>query len=65
MVWLLLWFQNRAALWTRRAEAAPKELAAYAHRQADNWDRMKHIAHTIFLAENHDLAEVFGYHEFS
>lgn len=65
MVWVLLWLQNRARTWTERAEAALPELAPYAYRQAANWDSMKQVAHTIFMDENEDLADVFGYSEVS
>ena len=63
MVWVMLWFQNHAALWKRRAGASPPELAPYAYRQAANWERMKEVAHTIFMNVNNDLADVFGYDE--
>lgn len=64
MVWVMLWYQNRAALWKGRAKAAVQpELAPYAHRQSDNWETMKEVAHTIFISENNDLADVFGYDE--
>lgn len=65
MVWVLLWLQHRAKMWTKRAEGTSKpELAPYAYRQAANWEGMKQIAHTIFLDTNPDLADIFGYSEF-
>lgn len=64
MVWVLLWFQNREALWkTRAKDVSCRELAPYAYRQADHWGRMKQVAHTIFMGSNNDMADVFGYDE--
>ena len=63
MNWSMLWFQNRAALWKQRGRDAEPALAPYAYRQADNWERVKEVAHTIFMSENNDLADVFGYEE--
>ncbi|KAG5634201.1 hypothetical protein H0H81_002915, partial [Sphagnurus paluster] len=65
MVWVLLWLQHRAKMWTKRAEGTSKpELAPYAYQQAANWEGMKQIAHTIFLDTNPDLADIFNYSEF-
>jgi hypothetical protein len=62
MVWVPLWFQHRAKEWKDRAIKCGEEgLAAYAHRQAANWDKMKEVAVIRFEDENPEIDKIFGY----
>jgi hypothetical protein len=62
MIWVLLWFQNRANVWrTRAKDSNAGRLEAYAHRQAAHWNRRKDIAFTHFRKLNPALSDIFGY----
>ena len=62
MVWVLLWFQHRAQEWRYKAvHQAGKGLAAYANRQAANWEKMKQVALARFRDANPEIVQVFGY----
>lgn len=62
MVWVPLWFQQRAQEWKDRAlQDAGPGLSAYAYRQATNWERMKKIALIMFQEANPEISKVFGY----
>jgi hypothetical protein len=62
MVWVPLWFQHRAREWKDRATKPGVEaLAAYAYRQAANWDEMKQVALMRFEEANPEIVKVFGY----
>jgi hypothetical protein len=62
MVWVTLWFQHRAQEWKDRAmEHIGEGLAAYAYRQASNWNQMKQAALTRFREVNPEINKVYGY----
>jgi hypothetical protein len=62
MVWVPLWFQHRAREWKEQAiKQAGGCLAAYAYRQAANWDEMKRVALVKFEEANPEIVETFGY----
>ena len=60
MVWVVLWFQHRAKLWNERAKSSP-QFAAYAYRQASNWEKLKEVALIRFRKANPKIVEVLGY----
>jgi len=63
MVWLVLWFQNRADIWRHRAhsEDASTGITSCAYRQVSMWDKLKRQAVVHFYQVHKDFSCVFGY----